>query len=68
MSLERAVDWADELGAELINLGPAGHINAKAGYGPWPRGLAILKSLQREAVRVPERRAADELYHQLGEI
>jgi predicted alpha/beta hydrolase family esterase len=68
MSFVSAADWADDLGAELINLGAAGHINVKAGYGPWPRGLAILKALQREAVRMPEGRAADELYHQLGEI
>ena len=68
MSYESAADWADELGAELINLGAAGHINVEAGFGPWPRGLAILKALQREAVRIPERRAADELYRQLGEI
>jgi predicted alpha/beta hydrolase family esterase len=68
MSFERAAEWADDLGAELINLGAAGHINVDAGYGPWPGGLAILRSLQREAVRIPEHRAPDDFYRQLGEI
>jgi predicted alpha/beta hydrolase family esterase len=30
-----ARDW----GARLIDAGPAGHINAESGHGPWPEGL-----------------------------
>jgi predicted alpha/beta hydrolase family esterase len=30
-----ALDW----GAELIDAGASGHINAESGHGPWPEGL-----------------------------
>ena len=36
-----ARDW----GSELVDLGPAGHINVEAGYGPWPDGVALLDRL-----------------------
>jgi predicted alpha/beta hydrolase family esterase len=45
--LERAAHLADLWGANLINLGDAGHINAESGFGPWPEGLAILERLRR---------------------
>ena len=38
-----AKDW----GAELIDLGNAGHINADAGLGDWPRGHELLRQLQQ---------------------
>jgi uncharacterized protein len=64
-AVERAEDW----GAELINLGPAGHVNPQSGYGAWPRGLSILDNLRRERLEfVPERLRSDELYRQLGEF
>lgn len=52
--------WADLWGADLINLGAAGHINAEAGFGPWPEGLALLERLRRAAElrSASERRAA----------
>ena len=40
--LERARGFAAHWGAEFLDLGDAGHINAAAGYGPWPDGLAQL--------------------------
>ncbi|MDH4981716.1 alpha/beta hydrolase [Hyphomicrobium sp. D-2] len=46
MSFDGAAHWASAWGAELINLGPAGHINAAAGFGAWPRGLKILADLR----------------------
>ena len=49
MSLERAAHWADLWGADLVNLGAAGHINAEAGFGPWPEGLALYERLRRRA-------------------
>lgn len=49
MSFHCARRWADSWEADFINLGPAGHINVASGFGPWPRGLSILRSLQREA-------------------
>lgn len=49
MSFDRVEAWAERWGADLINLGAAGHINADAGYGPWPEGLAVLERLRRSA-------------------
>lgn len=46
MSLDRAAHFADLWGADLVNLGEAGHINADSGFGPWPEGLAILERLR----------------------
>ena len=42
MSLRRAKHWAGVWGADLVDLGEAGHINAEAGFGPWPHGLRLL--------------------------
>ncbi len=43
MSLARAQQCATAWGSELVNLGPAGHINADSGHGDWPAGLALLR-------------------------
>lgn len=45
MSYRRAAKWADTWDAYLINLGAVGHINVASGFGPWPQGLAIYRSL-----------------------
>ncbi|WP_109111488.1 alpha/beta hydrolase [Azospirillum sp. TSO35-2] len=45
MRFPRAVHWAGAWQAELVDLGEAGHINAEAGFGPWPYGLRILRAL-----------------------
>lgn len=71
MAFERAAAWADVWGSELINVGAAGHINANAGYGAWPRGLDIYCSLRAEApprTFVPALRAAAEDVFEFGEI
>jgi uncharacterized protein len=69
MSFRRAMEWSEDWGAEFINLGPAGHINPESGYGPWPRGLSILRYLRHEKIEfVPECHRSNELYHQLGEF
>ncbi|MGD9668865.1 MAG: RBBP9/YdeN family alpha/beta hydrolase [Hyphomicrobiaceae bacterium] len=68
MRFDRAVDWADTWGAELINLGPAGHINTQSGFGPWPQGLSILRELRRDATAWSEQHTNDERYLQLGEL
>lgn len=47
ISFERARHLADLWGADLINLGKAGHINAASGFGRWPEGLEILARLRR---------------------
>lgn len=41
-----AVAWARRWGSGLVNLGKAGHINAESGFGPWPEGRALLKTLR----------------------
>jgi uncharacterized protein len=40
--LERSQQFAKAWGSEFIDIGPAGHINAASGYGPWTEGLEIL--------------------------
>lgn len=57
MSLEAAGHWADVWGADLVNLGDAGHINAESGFGPWPEGLALLERLRRAAEPIAFERA-----------
>lgn len=42
---DRARTFANHWGAELVDAGDAGHINIASGYGPWPRGDAILSKL-----------------------
>lgn len=41
----RTVYWSKVWNADLADVGEAGHINAEAGFGPWPYGLEILKTL-----------------------
>jgi predicted alpha/beta hydrolase family esterase len=43
----RAQGLARDWGAELIDLGNAGHINADSGLGDWPRGHKLLRQLQQ---------------------
>ncbi|MBP8288075.1 MAG: alpha/beta hydrolase [Rhodoferax sp.] len=44
-SFERACEFANAWGAELVNLGALGHINADSGLGDWPQGQALLQAL-----------------------
>jgi predicted alpha/beta hydrolase family esterase len=47
-SLEVAQDIANAWGSLFIHAGEAGHINADAGYGPWPEGsMAFANFLTR---------------------
>ena len=43
VSLARARQFAEAWGSELVNMGPAGHLNAASGHGDWPQGLALLR-------------------------
>ncbi|MBO0932088.1 RBBP9/YdeN family alpha/beta hydrolase [Fibrella aquatilis] len=45
VTLERATQFARAWGSELVNIGPAGHINASSNLGRWPAGLVLLKRL-----------------------
>src|SRR5262249_27327046 len=40
--LERAAEFAAAWGSRLVTLERAGHINADAGFGPWPAGRRLL--------------------------
>lgn len=68
MAYERAAEWADEWELDVINLGAAGHVNPSAGFGPWPKGLEILRALRSQSAFIPERHAADDFYRRLGDI
>ena len=41
----RAAAFAQAWGSCLITLDDAGHVNAAAGYGPWPEGRKLLQDL-----------------------
>jgi len=44
-AIDRARDFAHAWGADFRDIGPAGHINTAAGYGPWPELPALLNAL-----------------------
>ena len=46
LSLERARALALDWGAQLVDLGPCGHLNQASGHGPWVRGEALLSELR----------------------
>jgi predicted alpha/beta hydrolase family esterase len=45
VTLERARSFAVAWGAELVDAGPLGHLNAASGLGDWPVGRAIFDAL-----------------------
>jgi predicted alpha/beta hydrolase family esterase len=45
MRFARAEHWSRAWGADLADVGDAGHINAEAGFGLWPHGLDLLLGL-----------------------
>jgi len=45
LSLARAREFARAWGSRLVEIGPAGHLNAASGHGAWPEGLALLAEL-----------------------
>ncbi|MDO5641479.1 MAG: alpha/beta hydrolase [Paracoccus sp. (in: a-proteobacteria)] len=46
MGQDRARHLARSWGAEFVDMGPAGHINTEAGFGPWPEGKALASLLR----------------------
>ena len=50
-SYERSSEFAKAWGADLVDLGELGHINADAGLGDWPQGLSLLQQLAPLAVQ-----------------
>jgi predicted alpha/beta hydrolase family esterase len=47
VTLDRAKQFADSWGSELVNIGDAGHINVLSGFGEWNVGLELLKTLDK---------------------
>lgn len=47
LAAERARSFAQSWGARFTLLPRGGHLNAASGFGPWPRGEALLKELMR---------------------
>ena len=47
VAFARATTMAKAWGAELVDIGDAGHINATSGYGEWPEGERLLARLQQ---------------------
>jgi len=45
VNMERAGYFAKCWQAEMVNIGPHGHINVDAGYGEWPEGEELLQRL-----------------------
>ncbi|HXZ80700.1 MAG TPA: alpha/beta hydrolase [Terriglobales bacterium] len=45
-TLERSRSLAEAWGSRFVNAGPAGHINADAGFGPWPLGEHLLAEMR----------------------
>ena len=50
VSFSRARFFAECWGSELIDLGVAGHINEKSGYGPWPDAHKLVERLLLQPV------------------
>ena len=45
MSFSKARGLAADWGADLVDMGFAGHINVASGFGPWPGGLRLRDDL-----------------------
>jgi len=45
VTVEKAEDYAEKWGSELVNIGEAGHINDLSGYGEWKECLVFLQKL-----------------------
>jgi serine hydrolase len=50
VSPERVAVFAWAWGSRLVTLPRAGHVNADAGFGPWPEGRQLLSDLMEAAV------------------
>lgn len=47
VSLQRAELFAKCWGCRFVNIGPSGHIDTAAGFGPWRQGEVLLQQLLR---------------------
>lgn len=44
-TFEDSARYAEDWGAELVDAGDAGHIDTSSGYGPWPDGERLVRTL-----------------------
>lgn len=51
VSPSRARAFAAAWGAQFVDLGACGHVDASDGFGPWPQGEALLADVRRGVVR-----------------
>ena len=51
---ERAQHFADAWGAQLIDAGPRGHLNAESSLGDWPDAHQTLETLMRTAAAIAQ--------------
>lgn len=58
ISIERARYFAEAWGSEFVNLGEAGHVNPKSGYGEWIEGEKLLREMIE--VQLSSRSIADD--------
>ncbi|PTM42410.1 alpha/beta hydrolase [Bosea sp. 124] len=54
-TLQEAQELAEVWGAEFVDAGESGHINAESGHGPWPDGLLRFAGFLRSLTAVPQR-------------
>jgi len=50
-TIERSEEMARAWGSRLVRVEEAGHLNADAGFGPWPLGARLLQELLDDASR-----------------
>jgi len=48
-SFERVRGFAADWGSAFVNVGPVGHLNPAAGFGPWPQAHGLVRTLEQLA-------------------
>ena len=51
MAFDHSRQLAAHWGADLHDIGHAGHVNAASGFGPWPAGKALRDDLVAQTAR-----------------
>lgn len=60
MDHDRAVRLGEDLGAGIVDIGDAGHVNIESGFGEWPLGPELAEKLQARVENAPENQASKE--------
>jgi len=51
MELARTLELAKDVGAEVVDVGEAGHVNVDSGFGRWPLGPQLAARLEETVLR-----------------